>query len=119
MYISELVNTIVISAAIGVFGPAATAYADEGTIIGRIAHGSDDSAVRVCFKHDVAVKSGEELAVVRHTLRPTSPKATPIFESAQVGVVRIATTGDDHCAGAVLVSGSAKWLDWVSIKAGS
>jgi hypothetical protein len=117
MYISKLVNTIVISAAIGIFGPAAAAHADEGTIIGRVAHGGDDSAVRVCFKRDVEVKLGEELAVVRHTLRPTSPKATPIFESAQVGVLRIATADDDHCVSAVLVSGSAKWLDWVALQA--
>jgi hypothetical protein len=118
VYISQLVNTIIISAALGVFGPAATARADEGRIVGRVAPGGDDSAVRVCFTHDVEVKSGEEYAVVRHTLRAASPKAVAIVDSAQVGVLRIATTGDDHCASAVLVSGSAKWLDWVSIKAG-
>ena len=119
MRISKLVNTIVISAAIGLFGQAETAHADEETIIGRVAHGGDDTAVRVCFNHDIAVQSGEELAVVRHTLRPTSPKTTPTFESAQMGVLRITASGDGHCASAVVVSGFARWLDWVSIKAGS
>jgi hypothetical protein len=119
MCISKLVNTIVIAAAIGVFGIAATAHANGGTIIGRVAHGGSDPAVRVCFNRDIAVQPGDEFAVVRHTLRPTSPKAAPIFESAQVGVLRIAAPTKGSCATAVVVSGSAQWLDWVSIKADS
>jgi hypothetical protein len=116
MYISKLINNAVIVASIGAFVPATTAHADEGAIIGRVTHGGD-SSVRVCFKQDVSVEPGEELAVIRHTLRTTSPKAAPILESAHVGVVRIAKTGDGHCASAVLVSGSAKWLDWVAVEA--
>jgi hypothetical protein len=119
MYISKLLNAIVISAAIAVFGPAAMAHADEARIVGRVAHGSDESTVRVCFKHDVEFKSGEEYVVVRHTPRLTSPKATPILESARVGVLRITATGDGHCGRAIVVSGSARWLDWVSREVGS
>jgi hypothetical protein len=119
MCISKLVYTLVIAAAMAGLGPAATAHADEGTIIGRVAHGGGDSAVRVCFNRDVEVKPGEELAVVRHSLQPASPKATAVLESAHVGVIRIAAPGDDHCASAVVVSGSAKWLDWVSSGGGS
>jgi len=117
MYISKLVVNAVIAASIGVFAPAATLHADAGAIIGRVAHGGSDASVRVCFNKDVNVKAGEELAVVRHTLRSTSPKAAPILESAHVGVVRIAMPGDSRCASAVLVSGSAKWLDWVTVEA--
>jgi hypothetical protein len=119
MYISKLVNTIVVSTAIGVFGPAAMAHADEGTIVGRVAHGGSDSSVRVCFNEGVDFKSGDELAVIRHTSRTTSPKTTPILESARVGVLKIDAPRDGHCASATLVSGSARWLDWVSVAAGS
>lgn len=119
MCIAKLASTIVISGAIGLFGPTATALADPGTLIGRVVHGGDGSAFRVCFKHDVEVRSGEALAVIRHTSRSTSPKGSLMLESARVGVLRITASGDDHCASAVLVSGSAKWLDWVSIEAGS
>ena len=119
MRTSKLVNTIVVSGAIAGLSLAALVHADEGTIIGRVARGADDSAVRVCFNRGAEVKAGEELAVVRHSLRPASPKATPVLESAQVGVLRIAAPGNGQCASAVLVSGSVKWLDWVSSGAGS
>ena len=117
MYTSKLANIVVIAASISAFAPAATVYADEGASIGRVAHGGDNSSVRVCFKRDVKVESGEELAVIRHTLRPTSSKAAPILESAHVGIVRITRPGDRRCASADLVSGSAQWLDWVAVEA--
>ena len=116
---SKPVSTFVVSAAIVAFGLALPVRADEGAIIGRIARGADDAAVRVCFNRGVEVKSGEELAVVRHSLRPTSPKATPVLQAAQVGLLRIAAPSKGQCANAVLVSGSAKWLDWVSTEIGS
>ena len=117
MCTSKLVNNVVIALSIGVFAPAAAVHADEGAIVGRVARRGSDSGIRVCFKQDAKVESGEELAVIRHTLRPTSPKAGPIFESTDVGVVKIAIQDERHCASAVLVSGSARWLDWVAVKA--
>ena len=118
MCMRSIVNAIVCATAIAALAVAPMAHADDGKIVGRVARGGDDSAVRVCFKHDVEVKPGQEFAVVRHTVRTTSPKSAPIQESARVGVLRIAA-GDDHCRRAVVVSGSARWLDWVSMQAGS
>lgn len=119
MRMRSIVNAIVCCMALAASAVAPMAHADDGKIVGRVARGGDDSAVRVCFKHDVEVKLGQEFAVVRHTLRTSSPKSTPIQQSARVGVLRIAAAGDDHCRRAEVVSGSARWLDWVSMQAGS
>ena len=119
MSIGKILNTIVCFSAIAACAASHTAQADDGSIVGRVARGGDDSSVRVCLTHDIEVKSGQELAVVRHSLRTTSPKATPILESAPVGVLRISGADAGHCVRAVIVSGSARWLDWVSAQVGS
>jgi len=113
------IASVVAIAAIAACSASRAAQADAGTIIGRVARGGDDSSVRVCLTHDIEVKSGQKFAVVRHTLRTTSPKAPPVLESAHVGVLRIAGAGTGHCVRADILAGSARWLDWVSMQAGT
>ena len=84
------------------------------SIHGRV-HGSEAHGLRVCFDPDFTPVRDQELSVLRHTAA-TNPKGQSLgTRSEYVGIVRVATPGDDHCADATLVRGHAQALDWVAL----
>ncbi len=83
----------------------------EQTIVGRV-HNVVGDQVQVCFDGDVAAAIGQEYRAVRHTIAAPA-KSPAALRSQHVGAIRIAETGSEHCAKALVVAGEVRALDWI------